>query len=92
LKLVFDNLPEHLHERFKTVDELREEIKIQIGLRDRHVSLSGKEYFTTRSMAFHAMGQDEFSDVYQKTVDFVCAHIIPGIESADIETQIIDFL
>ena len=92
LKLAMDSLPEHLEEKIKSVDELLTEIKIQIGHREKRVSIGGNEYYVPKSISFENLGQEAFEDFYSKTLDFICAHVLPGVTDKEIETQLLNFM
>lgn len=91
LKLAWENMPEKYSKLFANIEEFRTEVKMQIGCREKRVSISGNEYWIPKSMAFDSMGQEEFEGVYSKTLDFICEYILPGVSSDEIEAQIIDF-
>ncbi len=92
IKLAYDNLPEHLEERYKTLEEFRIEMKMQAGARDKMISITGTEYWVPKSMAFNKMGAEEFEKLYSKTLDFICSYVLVGIEKKSIDEQILRFL
>lgn len=92
LKLAYSNLPHNLEKLFANIEEFRTELKIQIGCRERRVSMSGKEYFIPKSMRFDKMSQTEFEEVYSKTLDFICVHVLRGVDKKELDDQIMDFL
>ena len=65
---------------------------MQIGDRELRRSLSGKEYYVPKSWSFGSMSQEDFNETYKKTLDFILAYILPGIEQEEIERQLINFL
>ena len=92
IRFAFHNLPEKYEELIKSEDDLRQEILMQIGAREKRVSMSGREYFVPKSMKFDKMGATEFEDVYKKTFDFVCQYILPGVSDKDVEEQLLGFM
>ena len=92
LNLTFHNLPHELEGMFKNVEELRKELLIQTGYREKRTSIGGQEYFVPRSMSFSEMGQAEFSELYGKFLDFICAYILGGVDSKELDNQIIGFM
>jgi len=92
LKLTFENLPEKLKPLFKNIEELRTELKLQTGYREERVSLSGKRYYVPKSMSFATMGAEDFNIFYKKSVDVICKFILPGVESEELDRQILGFM
>ena len=92
LKLTFCNLPVKYQALIKNADELLTEIKLQIGHREKRVSLGGQEYYVPKSIAFHNLGQEAFDEFYNKTLDFICEYLLPGVDRPEIEAQIVEFM
>ena len=92
MNLAFHNLPEQLSGHIKNVDELRKVVIMQAGFREEHISLSGKKFWTPESISFDNMTEERFSEVYSKCLDVVCNFILPGVESEDINEQILNFM
>ncbi len=91
LNIVFDNLPENLEDKIKSIEDLRTEIKMQLGFRELKVSLSGVEYWKPKSISFAKMDQSEFEKFYSNSIDIVCKYILPGVTSEEIKEQIVLF-
>lgn len=92
LKLAYENLPHQYENTVKNIDELLIELKMQVGHRERRVSMSGREYYVPKSISFAEMGQEKFEEFYNKSLDFICEFILPGVDSSDVEEQIINFM
>lgn len=92
LNLAFENLPEKFSDNIKSVDELLQEVKIQVGHREKRISMGGQVYWIPKSIAFDKLGEEAFSDFYNKTLDFVLQFILPDTERADLEKEIVSFL
>jgi len=92
LGLVFDNLPEHLQDSIRSVDELHTELKMQTGVRMKRQSLGGQSYYVPGSIAFAKMTEDEFSEFYSRAVDCIVKFILPGVDRADIMQEVESFL
>lgn len=90
--IVYNNLPEGLAETIRSEEELHTEVKMQAGVRQKRVSLSGKEYYIPGSIAFDKMSQEDFNEFYSKALDIICKWILPGTISHDLEMQVMEFL
>lgn len=44
--------------------------------------------FMPKSIAFDAMKQDAFDELYSGFVDWVCEHVIPGLSRFDLEQEV----
>ena len=92
VNLVFSNLPEHLQDTIRTPEELHTEIKMQTGIRMKRISLSGKEYFVPGSIAFAKMDEAEFSEFYSLAVDVIIKFILPGVDRAELWSEVESYL
>lgn len=92
LRLVFDNLPEDLSERYPNMESLLTEIKFQLGYYDTHITLSGRETHIPKSIAFEMMSQDEFAKFYDRTVDVVMRWFLPENSRQELAEEISNYL
>ncbi len=53
------------------------------------------EQFFPKSIAFDAMGQDAFAELYDGFIEWLCTHVIPGLQrhqlEAEAETRLLEF-
>ena len=92
IRLVYQNLPEHLDGVFISEYELLTELKMQAGWREKRVSMGGTEYWYPKSIAFEKMGQQAFNEFYDRVVDVVCKYILPETTSKELEAEIAGFM
>jgi len=92
IRFTYHQMPEMLEDRIKSEYELHQEIKMQVGLREKRVSLSGREYYIPGSIAFDKMDEDSFSEFYQKAVDVVCKWVLPGNTPEEVERELMEFM
>lgn len=85
MNVVHSNMDEA---RYPTVDDLVSAIKIAAGLRTRIVLPNGEVGFIPGSIAFHKMSQDDFSAFYERVVDLICKHFLPGVESDALREEV----
>jgi hypothetical protein len=79
------------HDTYPTVDSLVLEVKIITGHYDRRdIEFEGKRYpvLTPKSIAFHAMDQDEFSAFFSRVCDWVIANILPGVTEEELRQEV----
>lgn len=82
LNLVVDNT-----EKFKDVNHLRMILAIECGWYEELINpLSGEVTIVPKSISFSSMGQDEFSELYSKSLDYCCK--VLGIEKSEIIEEI----
>lgn len=82
LNLVVDNT-----EKFKDVNHLRMILAIETGWYEELINpLSGEVTIVPKSISFSKMGNDEFEDLYNKSIDYCCK--ILGVEKQDIINEI----
>lgn len=92
LRMVIDNLPEHLESKYKTTEDLLEEIKLQQGFFDKKYTLGGKEYLIPRSLRFDKLSQDEFEDFYNNSIDVVLKYFLKGNTKEELINAVLDYL
>lgn len=88
LDIVYSNLPEDLAEKFKSEEDLLLELKLQTGHREKYRTLGGREIWIPKSIAFSEMDNDEFADFYEKCLDVIYKHIIPGVDLDELENAV----
>jgi hypothetical protein len=81
-------------EHYKSMDDLLDVCKISIG----HIRLIDTRTGWARvpkSISFANMGETEFSEFYDRAVDWVLSEVIPGLQrqhlDAEVETELIGF-
>ena len=78
------------HNSSYSVDDLLTVFKRRIGLGKEIQTIHGPVW-KEGSISFAKMDQDEFAIFYKKAVDFVCEEIIPGLDEADLERELLEF-
>jgi hypothetical protein len=73
------------------VDDLVFRLKIATGHCRRHVKADGTVLYEPRSISFTSMDQTQFDAFYNRCLDIVCAHIIPGLNKVEIEREVLEF-
>lgn len=84
----------HKHQtKYPSRDILLDAIKIAVGHCDTFIIKDGTDRVGVRprSIAFEAMGQQEFSDFYERVLDIVVAQILPGVTKEDLRKQLLEY-
>ena len=87
LNKVFEN-----QEHFKSVDEMRAAITVYIGHCTEQILKDGTAVRVPRSISFASMDQTAFEEFYEKVLDVVAEHIIPGIDKPALRQEVEAFL
>lgn len=66
---IFDN-----QEQFKSVDNMLDAVKLELGWSDMKEKLNGDQWYEPKSISFHDMGQDEFNKFADPAIDKLCIH------------------
>ena len=66
VNMVFEN-----QDRYTSIDRLREDLTIEAGFYEEHVTFSGEVKTTPKSISFASMDEIEFSTLYGKFIDTV---------------------
>ncbi|MFA7278789.1 MAG: DUF1367 family protein [Sterolibacterium sp.] len=89
LKIVMSN-----QDRYATTPQLLTAIKLHTGYYDLNV-IPGKMPITVcipKSISFAAMSQAEFREFYDKAVAFIITEVLPGVDSADLEREVLNII
>ena len=74
-------------EHYKSTDHLLGACKLATGHVDMVRTKRG-DVAIPKSIAFHAMGQDEFEKFYDAAIDWVISDVIPGLSRADLDAEV----
>ena len=86
------HMSEELQDRYKSVDDILLEIKMQLGYRECKKSIGGQEYYIPKSISFAKMDNLAFSEFYSRALDVVLKHFLQGITEEQFESEIMTFL
>jgi hypothetical protein len=89
LNLVFEN-----QDRYTTLEQLLDAVKLNIGYFDL-VTIPGKvptQICKLRSISFAKMDETSFRQFFDKAVVFIVADVVPGIDRADLERQVLEIV
>jgi len=75
--VIIDNMPETVPDRYHNPEYLRYETLIGIGHCEWRTSRNGTGYPVPKSIAFDKMDEDEFRDIYSRTVNYLLKHFCP---------------
>ena len=87
LKIVFE-----AQDRYPTTNHLLHAIKIGVKHYDLVHLTKNHTVIETRSISFASMAQDEFEEFYDKVVNLIVTQILPGVDSAELERQVLDII
>ena len=92
MNLVFENLPERYAYQFKNVNGIEKYIVGQCGRSTVITNRNGEVWMMPDSIAYDAMDQDDFSDLFEKAVTFIVNEIIPGIDRDSFRSEIMSLV
>ncbi len=84
LKVAFDNQQTD----FRSIDTMLDAIKIAVGHAEMRETFTGEKYWYPKSISFHNMGQQKFNEFYDKALDVICEHIMPGTDRETLENEL----
>lgn len=77
-----------LQDHFDNIETFRFWLTLKSGYFDAIVTPNGKTIFKPKSISFASMGQDEFEELYQRTIDVIIKEF--GVTREDVE-RVLDF-
>jgi len=60
----------------KNFDRFRKDIAILAGFYEATFRLNGDVRLEAKSISFHSMSEDEFEELYTKTIDVIVKHVL----------------
>ena len=75
LNLAFSN-----QDVYDDFEAFRKEVAMRAGFWQEHIHVTGAISYTAKSIAFHAMDELEFADLYQKSIDAIIAYFMPDTD------------
>lgn len=78
-----------------SVDDLLMDLKFRVGHVDRHQVIDFRtgeklaEIITPKSIAFHAMGQDDFQHFVDRCITVICEQMVPGLEDHVLREEVL---
>lgn len=89
IRLVFDNLPEHIADTFNIYSEedMLDALKVDLGLYNI-VYVGGKQLVKVGSISFAKMDNTEFERFYNRSIDIVLNKYMNGTERFDLIEEI----
>ena len=69
----------------KNFERFRKDIIILAGFYEQHVRVDGSTRIEPKSISFGSMSEDEFSDLYTKTIDALIRHVLPQFTGEELE-------
>lgn len=77
LNMLFEN-----QEVYNNIDHLRKDLTVEAGFYEVRYNIKGEEIKEAKSVSFGSMKEEEFSDLYSKTLDAIVLHF--NFEKQDI--------
>lgn len=95
LNIAFDNWdPGEVNSKYgtpeKNFDRFRADVTILAGFYDTTIRLDGSVRVEPKSISFGAMGQDEFENLYSRTIDVLLKHVYGKDMSREEIDKIVD--
>ena len=75
-------------EQYDTIERLLVMLKIAMGHVETIITRKGETVYVPKSINFASMDQAEFERFYDKAVEIILTHIMPGMERPDLEQEV----
>ena len=87
IQIVFEN-----QEKYQTAEEVRARVLVGAGHCDVLPIDDEHAIHIPKSISFANMGQDEFHALFDRAVDYICQHVIPGLGSEELKQQVYEMV
>jgi hypothetical protein len=74
--------------RYATLEQMSNAIKCAVGYCDEIETKGGKVLVIPKSIAFHAMPQDQFAEFFDRVLELVTTKILPNVSDADLRAEL----
>lgn len=81
----------HNQERYTSLDELVDVVKVYVGHCDISVTASGEKVYRPKSISFASMDQTEFDAFYSRVIEMVIQRFLPTVTREDLERELLEF-
>lgn len=85
------HMPDTLNEIIKSEEDMLDFIKIGVGHCKSWITPKGDKVYIPKSISFAKMDGAEFDKFYRECLDFVCKHILKGLDEETINNELIHF-
>ena len=85
---LLSRVQENCEERYPTVEILLVALKCATGHVDTIKTDKGT-FLIPKSIDFANMSQDEFGPFYDRCIEIICSKILPGLDDADLERELL---
>jgi len=85
---LLSRVQENCEERYPTVEILLVALKGATGHVDTIKTDKGT-FLIPKSIDFANMSQDEFGPFYDRCIEIICSNILPGLDDADLERELL---
>jgi hypothetical protein len=86
LQLVVDN-----QDKFKTVEELKEALKFELGWVETFRDMKGNYFQRPKSISFASMPENEFREFFDGSIDVILKYILPGTDREDLINEVLNY-
>ena len=69
----------------KNFERFRKDVTILAGFYEQYVRVDGSTRIEPKSVSFGSMSEDEFSDLYTKTIDALIKHVLPQFTGEELQ-------
>lgn len=73
----------------KNMETFRKNLTVMAGYYDTHFTIAGEPRIEARSISFASMSEDDFVQLYSKTVDVVLKHILKNYTDRELEDAVL---
>ncbi|KKM19360.1 hypothetical protein LCGC14_1656420 [marine sediment metagenome] len=86
------NLVVNNQEHYETTEHLLAAIKVATGHCHTYPMKNGNVTYIPKSISFASMDQTAFDKFWDGAVKFICSKVIPGVDRADLENEILSMV
>lgn len=86
LNIVIEN-----QEMFRSVDQLKEAIKLELGYVEMIQRMNGEVVQKPKSINFASMNESEFQDYFSRSIDVIIKYILKDVDCQDLINEVLAF-
>lgn len=79
-------------ETYPTIEKFRKALTCALGFADTYHLPDGRIMIFPQSIAYDAMDDVEFDELFSRAIGFICERILPKANSADLEREVAEIM
>lgn len=91
IRMVYDNLPEHLDDNYPSIYTFRKQLEMYAGHIETFISLKGETMLMPKSIKYESLDGKAFEELFESVLQIIQKHIMPELSRDVVDSEIMSF-